>query len=109
MIKEKLTGESLSKLHPTLGDPGSPRHVQVRSAVEELISRLLKVFLEHPETKTSVSPNNIFVAWDTGQCRCILIDSGPAPMHDYSRFDFEEYWTVVIPRKIAQYRKAGYL
>jgi len=46
---------------------------------------------------------------ENGSARCLLVDTGPAPFHDYSGFVFEEYWEVTIPRKIEQYRAVGYL
>ena len=70
---------------------------------------MLELFVAHPEVKTSVSPNNIFVLLEDSTCRCLLVDTGPAPLHDYSRFSFAEYWETTIPQKIRQYRAVGYL
>ena len=109
LIKERLAGESLSRLYQTLGTPETPRYNAVRTAVERFIGELLEMFVQHPEAKTSLSPNNIFVVLDGSQARCLLVDTGPAPFHDYSGFDFAEYWDVTIPRKIEQYRAVGYL
>lgn len=109
MIKEKLAGESLAKIYEDLGHSNSPQHRMVRSAVEEFIVDLLHLFERYPEAKTSVSPNNIFVCLDDDSCRCLLVDTGPAPFHDYAGFCFSEYWDTTIPQKILQYKKVGYL
>lgn len=108
-FKEKLAGRSLAALYYGLGDPSAPQHRMARAAVERFIAALLDLFVRHPEVKTSVSPNNIFLVMDGSSCRCLLVDTGPAPLHDYSRFDFAEYWERVIPQKIKQYRDVGYL
>lgn len=108
-VKERLAGDSLAKLYADLGSPDSPRHQRVKAAARRFIDELLALFVRHPEAKTSVSPNNIFVIEDGESCRCLLVDTGPAPTHDYSHFDFEDYWQVVIPKKIEQYRSVGYI
>jgi hypothetical protein len=56
-----------------------------------------------------VSPNNVFVVEENDGARCLLVDTGPAPLHDYSSFDFDEYWNVLIPQKIERYRAVGYI
>lgn len=109
LIKERLAGESLARIYQRLGPPDAALHRTVRAAVERFIAGLIELFEGHPEAKTSVSPNNIFVVADGGQARCLLVDTGPAPFHDYSDFDFAEYWEATIPRKIDQYRAVGYL
>lgn len=109
MIKEKLPGESLASIYYRLGNPEGPLHRMVRANVENFFRDLLNFFEKRPEAKTSLSPNNIFVAVSGGMCRCLLVDAGPAPFHDYSRFVFADYWASVIPQKIAQYRAAGYM
>ncbi len=108
-VKQRLAGQSLAKLYSDLGPPSDPRHQRAREATRAFIERLLELFVQHPQAKTSVSPNNIFVIEDGERCECLLVDTGPAPFHDYSRFDFEEYWNVTIPKKIEQYRSVGYL
>jgi hypothetical protein len=109
VIKERFDGESLSQIYPTLESPENPRHQQVRSAVRAFVARLLEVFRAHPKTQTSLSPNNIFLFFSQNAWRCLLVDTGPAPLHDYSKFDFPQYWEVTIPQKIKQYRAVGYL
>jgi hypothetical protein len=109
MLKERLAGESLARLYSGLGPPQGARHQQVFKAVESFVSRLLQIFAKHPEAKTSISPNNVFIVMQDDGCRCLLVDTGPAPCHDYSRFDFNEYWNKVIPEKIERYRAVGYL
>ena len=109
MLKEKLAGESLAQLYRSLGSPENPVHRRVRSAVEAFIRRLLNLFDQYPQTKTSLSPNNIFVLSSDSQCECLLVDTGPAPFHNYSGFDFPEYWEKTIPQKIIQYEEIGYL
>jgi len=109
LIKERLAGESLARLYQGLGPADAPRHRAARASVERFISELIDLFVRHPEAKTSVSPNNIFVVLDGDDARCLLVDTGPAPFHDYSHFDFAEYWESTIPRKIEQYRAVGYL
>lgn len=109
VVKERLAGASLAKVYEALGSPEVPRHQRVKRATGAFVNRLLDLFVRFPEAKTSVSPNNIFVVETEDDCRCLLVDTGPAPFHDYSHFDFEEYWTVVIPKKIEQYRSVGYL
>ncbi|MCU0293317.1 MAG: hypothetical protein MUF10_15210 [Thermoanaerobaculaceae bacterium] len=109
VVKQRLAGESLAKLYTSLGPPESPRHRAAKEAVRSFVDSLLELFVRHPEAKTSVSPNNIFVIEDGERCECLLVDTGPAPFHDYSGFDFEDYWTVVIPKKIEQYRSVGYI
>lgn len=109
LVKEKLSGRSLALVYDELGPPDSPRHARVRAAVAAFVERLLALFERRPAAKTSVSPNNIFVVEEDGRCDCLLVDTGPAPFHDYSGFDFAEYWDVVIPKKIRQYRTVGYL
>ena len=109
MIKKRLAGESLARVYETLGPPDAPLHRLVRATTERFIARLLELFVTHPEVKTSVSPNNIFVLLEDSTCRCLLVDTGPAPLHDYSRFSFAEYWETTIPQKIRQYRAVGYL
>jgi tRNA A-37 threonylcarbamoyl transferase component Bud32 len=109
MIKERLAGESLARLYNRLGGPENPQHQKVKEEVRRFISGLLELFVKHPEAKTSVSPNNIFVLIRGNECRCLLVDTGPAPFHDYSGFDFDHYWETVIPQKIKQYAAAGYL
>ncbi len=109
MIKEKLAGESLARIYHELGAPDTTRHRIVRSAVEEFIVRLLHIFTRYPVAKTSVSPNNIFVCLNDDSCRCLLVDTGPAPFHDYSNFCFSEYWNLSVPEKILQYKKVGYI
>ena len=109
MIKEKLAGESLAKIYHGLGNPDTARHRMVRVAVEDFIRRLLHLFEDYPEAKTSVSPNNIFVCLEDDSCRCLLVDTGPAPFHDYTDFQFSEYWEATIPQKITQYKKVGYI
>jgi len=108
-IKERLDGESLAAIYHNLGEPDSPDHVMVRAAVEAFAERLLRLFEQCPELKTSISPNNIFVILAEGSCRCLLVDTGPAPLHDYSDFDFTEYWEITVPQKIERYKAAGYL
>jgi hypothetical protein len=109
LIKGRLEGESLAKVYDRLGQPGAPPHRLVRAAVEVFLGKLMELFVKLPEVKTSVSPNNIFVTLTDQACECLLVDTGPAPFHDYSRFNFSEYWEVTIPKKIAQYRKVGYI
>jgi hypothetical protein len=108
-IKERLAGQSLALLYDDLGPPDAPLHRLVRAEVERFVTRLIGLFEVYPEVKTSLSPNNIFVVVEGGACRCLLVDTGPAPAHDYSRFDFDEYWEKVVPEKIARYRQVGYL
>ena len=60
----------------------------VRAEVETFIRKLLEFFERRPEAKTSLSPNNIFIVISGETCRCLLVDAGPAPFHDYSRFVF---------------------
>jgi hypothetical protein len=109
MIKERLAGESLARLYPTLGTSDSTLHRLVFDTVAAFVNNLLEIFIKHPEAKTSISPNNIFVLVKGNDCRCLLVDTGPAPCHDYSRFNFSEYWNKVIPEKIERYRSVGYL
>jgi hypothetical protein len=109
MIKERLAGEPLARLYPGLGPMEGPRHRLVFDAVAAFVARLLELFTKYPEAKTSISPNNVFVLVQGDGCRCLLVDTGPAPCHDYSRFDFHEYWNRVIPEKIERYKSVGYL
>ena len=109
LVKTRLVGEGLSKIYPTLGPGDSPRHRMVRASVEVFLEKLMNLFVQKPASKTSVSPNNIFVTMTDSRCDCLLVDAGPAPFHDYSRFRFDEYWNVTIPKKIEQYRAVGYL
>ena len=109
VIKERLAGESLAKAYYSLGGPGSSAYQRVRETARVFIDRLLELFEKQPEVKTSVSPNNIFIHLKGNDCRCLLVDTGPAPYHDYSGFNFEHYWETEIPRKIKQYTEAGYL
>jgi hypothetical protein len=109
MIKERLAGESLARAYYSLGGAGSPVHLRVREAVQFFIDQLINLFVKNPEMKTSVSPNNIFVVIQGDHCQCLLVDTGPAPFHDYSGFSFDHYWETVIPQKIKQYAAVGYL
>lgn len=109
VIKERLAGRSLAIIYDQLGDPGATRHVLVRAAVRRFIERLLELFVRHPGSKVSVSPNNIFVVESAGRCECLLVDTGLAPFHDYSGFQFDEYWNVTVPQKIKRYREVGYI
>ncbi len=108
-VKERLAGESLAVLYQKLGPAEGPRHLRVREAVERFCGQLVELFLREPHCKTSFSPNNIFVVEQGSECRCLLVDTGPAPLHDYSSFDFDEYWQVVVPQKIARYKAVGYI
>lgn len=108
-VKERLAGESLARLYDQLGPPSHPLHRRVREEVDRFLGRLIELFSAHPEVKTSLSPNNIFVLTEGDQCRCLLVDTGPAPTHDYSRFDFTHYWEEVVPEKIQRYRQVGYI
>jgi hypothetical protein len=109
MIKERLAGKSLARIYYSLGGPDQPIHRKVRDSVQKFIDQLLGLFINHPEAKTSVSPNNIFIVLKGDECQCLLVDTGPAPFHDYSGFNFNHYWKTVIPQKIKQYAAAGYL
>ncbi len=109
MIKERLAGESLAKIYHSLGGPGSLAYQRVRETTKVFIDNLIELFAKTPEVKTSVSPNNIFVELKGNDCQCLLVDTGPAPFHDYSGFNFDHYWETVIPQKIKQYTAAGYL
>lgn len=109
VIKERLAGESLAKTYYSLGGPGSSAYQRVRETARAFIGRLLELFKQNPEVKTSISPNNIFIFFRGDDCQCLLVDTGPAPFHDYSGFDFDDYWEKVIPHKIEQYTAAGYL
>lgn len=109
MIKQRLAGTSLARLYHQLGGPTHPLHQRVKEEVRRFISHLLELFVKYPEAKTSVSPNNIFILLSESECRCLLVDTGPAPFHDYSHFQFDHYWETVIPQKIRQYAAAGYL
>jgi hypothetical protein len=109
MIKERLSGESLAKIYYSLGGPESLVYQRVRETTRVFIDRLINLFVKTPEVKTSVSPNNIFVVLKGNDCQCLLVDTGPAPLHDYSDFNFDHYWETVIPQKIKQYTTAGYL
>ena len=109
MIKEKLAGELLARIYDDLGPRGTPLHQRVKNEVEAFVNRLIELFDRYPETKTSVSPNNIFILMGGDDCRCLLVDTGPAPLHDYSGFVFQDYWEKVIPQKIKRYREVGYL
>jgi YgiT-type zinc finger domain len=109
MIKERLAGESLAKIYYSLGGPESLAYQRVRETVQAFIARLLELFVKNPEAKTSVSPNNIFILLKGNECQCLLVDTGPAPFHDFSSFNFDHYWETVIPQKIKQYAEAGYL
>lgn len=108
-VKERLAGESLAVLYERLGPAGSPRHRRVKDAVGRFCDQLIELFGREPQAKTSISPNNIFVVEAGNECRCLLVDTGPAPLHDYSSFDFEDYWGVVVPQKIARYKAVGYI
>jgi hypothetical protein len=109
VVKERLAGMSLAILYDQLGDPGTRRHAQVRAEVRRFVERLLDLFVRHPSSKISVSPNNIFVAESGDRCECLLVDTGLAPFHDYSAFDFDDYWSVTVPQKISRYREVGYI
>jgi hypothetical protein len=109
MIKERLAGESLAKIYYSLGGRESLAYQRVRETTQVFINRLIELFIKTPEVKTSVSPNNIFVVLKGNDCQCLLVDTGPAPFHDYSGFNFDHYWETVIPQKIKQYTAAGYL
>jgi YgiT-type zinc finger domain-containing protein len=109
MIKERLAGESLAKIYYSLGGPENLAYQRVRETVQAFIARLLELFIKNPEAKTSVSPNNIFILLKGNDCQCLLVDTGPASFHDYSKFNFDHYWETVIPQKIKQYVEAGYL
>jgi hypothetical protein len=109
VIKQRLAGRSLAVIYDHLGGPNSPRHVLVRDAVRAFVDRLLDLFVRHPGSKVSVSPNNIFVVESAGRCECLLVDTGLAPFHDYSSFTFDEYWNVTVPQKIKRYREVGYI
>lgn len=109
VVKKRLEGRSLAVIYDTLGGPDSPRHRRVRAAVRAFVFQLIELFSRFPESKTSVSPNNIFVVEEGDSVHCLLVDTGPAPAHDYSRFDFDEYWEVTIPQKIERYRAVGYI
>jgi YgiT-type zinc finger domain-containing protein len=109
VIKERLAGRSLAVIYDQLGDPRGARHARVRAAVRQFIDRLLDLFVRHPGSKVSVSPNNIFVVESAEQCECLLVDTGLAPFHDYSTFQFDEYWNVTVPQKIRRYREVGYI
>jgi YgiT-type zinc finger domain-containing protein len=109
VIKERLAGQSLAVVYDLLGDPLAPRHVRVRGAVQRFVERLLDLFAQYPSSKISVSPNNIFVVESRDACECLLVDTGLAPFHDYSAFDFREYWDVTVPQKIRRYREVGYI
>jgi YgiT-type zinc finger domain-containing protein len=109
VVKDRLAGRSLAVIYDHLGAPGSPRHALVRDAVRQFVDRLLDLFVRHPGSKVSVSPNNIFVVESGGQCECLLVDTGLAPFHDYSSFAFDEYWDVTVPQKIKRYREVGYI
>lgn len=109
VVKERLSGRSVAVIYDGLGEPGAARHRRVREAVRAFVGRLLDLFARQPATKTSVSPNNIFVVEEDGRCDCLLVDTGPAPFHDYSRFDFDEYWGVTVPQRIRRYREVGYI
>jgi hypothetical protein len=109
MIKERLAGESLARIYYSLGGAESPSHLQVRQSVQAFIEGLINLFVKNPEMKTSVSPNNIFVLLRGSECQCLLVDTGPAPLHDYSGFSFDHYWDILIPQKIKQYAAVGYL
>ena len=109
LIKERIPGKSLARVYPELGEPDSENHKQVRRAVKEFIAQVLSLFERSPRAKASLSPTNIFVLDGGGSCRCFLVDTGPAPFHDYSGFDFERYWNEIIPEKLRQYGLAGYI
>ena len=109
VVKERLRGRALAVIYDELGPPETARHRRTRETVRAFVDTLLELFVRFPETKTSMSPNNIFVVEDGAECRCLLVDTGPAPMHDYSRFDFEQYWHVTVPEKIRRYREVGYI
>ncbi len=109
VVKEKLSGRSLAVIYDDLGAPDASRHRRVRAAVRAFIERMMEFFVRCPSAKTSVSPNNIFVQETGGAAECLLVDTGPAPFHDYSRFDFPEYWEITVPQKIRQYRSVGYI
>ncbi len=109
MIKEKLAGVSLAKIYYELGQPDALLYRNVKEKTRAFVFDLLELFVKHPETKTSLSPNNIFIEVLGDDCRCLLVDIGPAPLHDYSSFDYEHYWSELIPQKIVQYRAVGYL
>lgn len=109
VIKERLAGESLAKTYYSLGGAGSSAYQRVRETARVFIDRLLEIFDKNPQAKTSVSPNNIFIHFIGNDCQCLLVDTGPAPFHDYSGFNFDHYWETVIPHKIKQYAAAGYL
>ena len=109
VVKEKVSGRSVAAIYDDLGTPDAPRHRRVRAAVELFIGRMMNLFVRHPAAKTSVSPNNIFVVEEGDSCECLLVDTGPAPFHDYSKFDFHEYWEATVPQKIRQYRSVGYI
>jgi hypothetical protein len=108
-VKERLAGESLAVIYGGLGPAESPRHQRVRETVRRFCDQLIELFGREPHAKTSISPNNIFVVEEGAECRCLLVDTGPAPMHDYSSFSFDEYWGVVVPQKIARYKAVGYI
>lgn len=109
MLKEKLAGESVAQIYRSLGGPENPAHRKVRSTVEDFVGKLLHLFELYPHMKTSLSPNNIFVVLSGTKCECLLVDTGPAPFHNYCGFQFSEYWEVTVPQKIVQYEKMGYL
>jgi len=109
VVKEKLSGQSVAVIYDDLGAPDALRHARVRAAVRAFIDRMMEFFVRCPSAKTSVSPNNIFVQETGDTVECLLVDTGPAPFHDYSRFDFAEYWEVTVPQKIRQYREVGYI
>jgi len=109
VVKERLAGVSLAIVYDLLGDPTGARHRLVRGSVHRFVDTLLDLFVRHPESKISISPNNIFVLEWGDRCDCLLVDTGLAPSHDYSAFDFDEYWNVTVPQKIRKYRAVGYV
>jgi YgiT-type zinc finger domain-containing protein len=92
------------------GYEGSPELVfEVAKPRPYCRDHLLDLFVRHPGSQVSVSPNNIFVVESAGACECLLVDAGPAPFHDYSSFAFDECWNVTVPEKITRYREVGYI
>lgn len=112
-VKDFIEGESVTSLYMRFSTLPVRTQSLILEGLEKFLSQLLSLFERKPESKVSISPNNIYILREGNKFRSplefVLIDPGPSRVKDYSGLSFDKYWNDLLPNRIAKYERTGYL
>ncbi len=112
-VKDFIEGETITSIYMRFASFPVRTQSMIIEGLEKFLSQLLCLFERKPESKVSISPNNIYLLTEGQRLRLplqfVLIDPGPSRVKDYSGLSFDKYWNDLLPNRIAKYERTGYL